>query len=68
MLSLASGSDTGFETTPEILAALLKTLKGRCGAGGTVKGDTIEVQGDHAQTILEVLLKQGYGAKISGGK
>ncbi|MGB3615187.1 MAG: translation initiation factor, partial [Elainellaceae cyanobacterium] len=58
----------GFETTPEILAALLKTLKGRCGAGGTVKDDTVEIQGDHAQTILQVLVQQGYAAKISGGK
>ncbi len=59
---------TGFETTPEILAALLKTLKGRCGAGGTVKDDVIEIQGDHAQTIVQVLIQQGYAAKISGGK
>lgn len=59
---------TGFETTSETLTALLKTLKGRCGAGGTVKENTIEVQGEHAQTVLEVLLKQGYAAKISGGK
>jgi len=59
---------TGFETTADTLGALLKTLKSRCGAGGTVKDATVEIQGDHAQTILQVLVQQGYAAKISGGK
>jgi translation initiation factor 1 len=58
---------TGFQTTPETLATLLKQLKAQCGTGGTVKDNEIEVQGDHKQKILEILVKLGYKAKISGG-
>jgi translation initiation factor 1 len=32
-----------------------------------VKDNEIEVQGDHKQKILEILVKLGYKAKISGG-
>lgn len=59
---------TGFQAKPETLNALLKQLKSQCGAGGTVKDNEIEVQGDHAQKILQFLVQQGYPAKISGGK
>lgn len=58
---------TGFQSKPETLAALLKQLKNQCGAGGTVKDNEIEIQGDHGQKILQILLQQGYKAKISGG-
>lgn len=58
---------TGFQTKPETLNALLKQLKTQCGTGGTVKEDTIEIQGDHKQKILQILLQLGYKAKISGG-
>jgi translation initiation factor 1 len=46
---------------------LLKQLKNQCGTGGTLKENEIEIQGDHKQKILEILLKLGYKAKISGG-
>jgi translation initiation factor 1 len=58
---------TGFQTTPETLQALLKQLKTQCGTGGTVKEDSIEIQGEHKQKILDILKQQGYKAKISGG-
>lgn len=58
---------TGFQAKPETLAALLKVLKTQCGAGGTVKDGEIEIQGDHRQKVLEILVKEGYKAKISGG-
>jgi translation initiation factor 1 len=58
---------TGFQTKPETLAALLKQLKTQCGTGGTVKDNEIEIQGDHKQKILDILIKLGYKAKISGG-
>ena len=58
---------TGFQSKHETLQALLKQLKSQCGCGGTVKDNEIEMQGEHKQKILEILKKQGYKAKISGG-
>lgn len=58
---------SGFQSKPETLADLVKKLKAQCGTGGTAKESTIEIQGDHAQKLLEILLKLGYKAKISGG-
>ena len=58
---------SGFQHKPETLAALAKKLKAQCGTGGTVKDNTIEIQGDHKQTLLDLLSKLGYPAKISGG-
>lgn len=58
---------TGFQAKPETLAALLKQLKSQCGSGGTQKEASLEIQGDHRQKILELLLKLGYKAKLSGG-
>jgi translation initiation factor 1 len=61
----------GFQEQPETLEILLKQLKNQCGAGGTIKNTDqdpeIEIQGDHSQKILQILLKLGYKAKISGG-
>jgi translation initiation factor 1 len=58
---------SGFQSSAETLTALLKQLKTQCGAGGTVKEAEIEIQGDHAQKLLELLTQLGYKAKISGG-
>lgn len=58
---------SGFQHAPDQLTAIAKKLKAQCGTGGTVKDDTIEIQGDHKQTLLEILTKLGYKAKISGG-
>lgn len=58
---------SGFQTTPEELQQLLKQLKNQCGTGGTIKDNTLEIQGDHLQKILDILLKLGYKAKKSGG-
>ncbi|ACB53634.1 unknown [Crocosphaera subtropica ATCC 51142] len=58
---------TGFQHSPETLNKLLKQLKSQCGSGGTVKEDTLEIQGDHRQKLLTVLGDLGYKVKISGG-
>ena len=58
---------SGFQHRPDTLTALAKTLKAQCGTGGTAKDDTIEIQGDHAQKLLELLQARGYTAKRSGG-
>ena len=57
----------GFQASQETLTELLKTLKAHCGAGGTLKENELELQGDHKQKIVEFLLKLGYKAKGSGG-
>lgn len=59
---------TGLQHSPDKLKDLAKKLKAQCGTGGTVKDDTIEIQGDHAQKLVEALTSLGYGAKVSGGK
>jgi translation initiation factor 1 len=57
---------TGFQAKPETLGDLMKKLKTQCGAGGTVKENAIEIQGDHTQKLVEILIKLGYKAKASG--
>jgi translation initiation factor 1 len=49
------------------LAALSKQLKTACGSGGTVRDGVIEVQGDHADRVLALLVQTGHKAKRSGG-
>ncbi len=49
------------------LTQLGKELKAACGAGGTVKDGVIEVQGDHADLLVEQLKKRGYTVKRAGG-
>ena len=46
---------------------LARELKRQCGAGGTVKGGTIEIQGDRRDWLLEELTRRGYAVKRSGG-
>jgi len=42
------------------LAELAPTLKRRLAAGGTVDGDRIELQGDHADRLPDVLYDEGF--------
>ncbi|OUC13946.1 MAG: translation initiation factor [Alkalinema sp. CACIAM 70d] len=58
---------SGWQHSPDKLTELAKKLKAQCGTGGTVREETIEIQGDHKQKLLEILVKLGYKAKISGG-
>lgn len=58
---------TGFQAQPETLVELAKKLKAQCGAGGTVKDQEIEVQGDHCRKVVQVLSQLGYKVKVSGG-
>jgi translation initiation factor 1 len=58
---------SGFQAKAETLTDLLKKLKAQCGTGGTVREETLEIQGDHAQKLLQILVQLGYKAKISGG-
>jgi translation initiation factor 1 len=51
----------------EELQKFAKTLKRRCGAGGSVKDRVIVIQGDHRHTLLDEIKKHGYTAKLAGG-
>lgn len=59
---------SGFQHGPSQLSALAKQLKAQCGTGGTVKDNTIEIQGDHSDKLVQMLTQKGYQAKRSGGK
>ena len=58
---------TGVPLHPEGLKDLARTLKQNCGTGGTIKGQTIEIQGDHRDLLVSELQSMGYNAKKSGG-
>lgn len=58
---------TGLPLAPDALEELAGKLKRSCGAGGAVRGDKIEIQGDHRDRLVAELAKQGFDAKRSGG-
>ena len=51
---------SGLSAAETDLPNLVTILKNHCGAGGTVKEHTIEIQGDQAQKIEAKLTELGY--------
>jgi translation initiation factor 1 len=45
------------------LADLLTQLKTACGAGGTIKDDSLEIQGEHLDRVRTLLSTIGYKTK-----
>lgn len=58
---------TGLLLSGDALRDLASDLKRRCGTGGTVKDGSIEIQGDHRDTLTAALKELGYNAKKAGG-
>lgn len=51
---------TGFIGSDADLQTLGRSLKNACGTGGSAKDGVIIIQGDHRETVLPWLLKNGY--------
>lgn len=57
----------GIELSTEEFKKTAQTIKKKCGTGGAVKGDTIEIQGDDREKVKQVLESLGYKCKFAGG-
>jgi translation initiation factor 1 len=58
---------SGLPLDDEGLKKLAQQLKKKCGSGGTIKDGIIEIQGDHREALVDMLVQLGYAAKLAGG-
>ena len=53
----------GLQHNPQTIQDIARILKEYCGAGGTVKGKTIEIQGDQRTKVADRLKLMNYKVK-----
>jgi translation initiation factor 1 len=54
---------SGLPVSGDDLKELLKSLKQQCGTGGAVTDGDLEIQGDHRDRLVELLIARGIPAK-----
>ena len=57
----------GYEGTDEDFKILAKEIKTKLSVGGTFKNDSIIIQGDYRDKIMEILKVKGFKVKRVGG-
>lgn len=57
----------GLQISQQKREELLKQFKARLGTGGTVRDNSIEIQGDHCDSLMAWLEKLGFKPKRPGG-
>lgn len=58
---------TGIPLEEDEMKDLARSLKQKCGVGGSVKDFCIEIQGDKRNILKTELEKRGYSVKLAGG-
>ncbi|MDG2041636.1 MAG: translation initiation factor [Bacteroidia bacterium] len=53
----------GYQGNPMVLEKLCKKVKQQCGVGGSVQNKTFIIQGDKADQVVKILIKEGYNVK-----
>ncbi len=57
----------GYEGTNEDFKILAKEIKTKLSVGGTFKDDSIIIQGDYRDKIMQILQEKGFKVKRVGG-